>query len=255
VKTAIITVAGISSRFNQGIAPEDHVLKAIFSEGENRQTLLAHLLGHCAFADRIIVVGGYRFSDLERYVEAALSQEVRDRITLIRNPHFEDLASGYSLYLGLEEALREEPEEVLFVEGDLDIDRASFQAVVEAGTSVLTCSNEPICASKAVVLYRDSCGRYRYAFNSNHGLLKIDEAFSVILNSGQLWKFRRMDALRRATWRFPESDPNGTNLKIIQDYLDQIPQEEVQILRLRRWTNCNTRQDYRRIRSAWEEEE
>ena len=67
MKTAIITVAGISSRFNEGIPEAEKTLKAIFYEKEKTQTLLNHLLLKCSFADRIIIVGGYKFDDLKEY--------------------------------------------------------------------------------------------------------------------------------------------------------------------------------------------
>lgn len=255
MKTAIITVAGISSRFNEGVPEESRVLKAIFHTGDPHETLLWHLTDKCSFADRILIVGGYRFADLKAYVEAVFPEEAGKRIRLVENPHYHDLNSGYSLYLGLREALREpELEEVLFVEGDLDIDDASFEQVVRAGHSVLTYNFDPIYANKAVVLYRDGEERYRYAFNSAHGLLRIEDAFSCILNSGQLWKFRRMDALAEANESFFLHDPSGTNLRIIQEYIDRVPAGECGLIGLRRWTNCNTRSDYQKICEIWRSE-
>lgn len=251
MKAAIITVAGISSRFNEGIPEAERQLKAIYTEGDARDTLLHHLLEKCAFADAIVVVGGYRFESLKGYC-AGLEPAFRDRIVLVNNPHYEDLASGYSLYLGLEEAFSRGADEILFVEGDLDVDGLSFASVVNAPGSVLTYTYEPIYANRAVVLYRDGAGRYRYAFNSSHGLLAIREPFSCILNSGQVWKFTRSDLLRQANDHFFAETKDGTNLRIIQNYLDL--GAEVELVPLRRWTNCNTREDFKRIMSYWEAE-
>lgn len=251
MKTAIITVAGISSRFNKGIPEQDKKLKAVFYEGNRDQTLLYHLLIRCSFADRIIVVGGYQFEALQEYCDG-LGSELKDKLKLVYNEHFEDLASGYSLYLGLREAFKEPVDEVLFVEGDLDIDKGSFSKAADSKVSVLTYNHEPIYASKAVVLYQDGEGRYRYAFNSEHGLLRIDSSFSCILNSGQLWKFTEIEKLKTANEQFYDEEKDGTNLRIIQRYLEQGP--ETELVGLDRWTNCNTREDYRRIVSYWEGE-
>ena len=51
MKVALITVAGISSRFNEGIPEERKVLKAIYSERDGAPTLLSHLVGQCAYAE------------------------------------------------------------------------------------------------------------------------------------------------------------------------------------------------------------
>ena len=119
---------------------------------------------------------------------------------------------------------------------------------------MLTYSFEPIYAKKAVVLYRDGEGCFRYAFNSSHGLLKIDDAFSVILNSGQMWKFTDAAKLRAANEKFFAEEKDGTNLRIIQNYIDSCGSDGFELVSLSRWTNCNTREDYRKILSYWEEE-
>ncbi|MBE6016188.1 MAG: hypothetical protein E7233_01080 [Lachnospiraceae bacterium] len=249
MKTAIITVAGISSRFNKGIPEREKKLKAVFFEENKEDTLLFHLLQSCSFADRIIVVGGYQYEALCDYCNM-LANHLKDKVTLVYNEHFEDLASGYSLYLGLKEAFKDDVDEILFVEGDLDIDRVSFEKAVNSPLSVLTYNYEPIYASKAVVLYKDENGRFRYAFNSDHGMLKIDGPFSCILNSGQLWKFTEVDNLKKANEGFYKEEKDGTNLRIIQRYLDL--GTETELIGLKRWTNCNTREDYHRIVSYWE---
>ena len=190
--------------------------------------------------------------DLKKYC-GELEPALQKKISLVFNSHYTDLASGYSLYLGLQEAFQYNPEEILFVEGDLDIDRESFHSVIESENSVLTYTFEPIYANKAVVLYKDDKERYCYAFNSNHGLLSINSPFSCILNSGQMWKFTEMDALRSANDRFYKETPDGTNLRIIQNYIDAGIRFD--LIGLKRWTNCNTKADYKKIVSYWEEEQ
>ena len=253
MKGVIITVAGISSRFNAGVPEEKKQLKAIYTEGEQKSTLLYQLLKKCSYADQVIIVGGYKFEDLKQYCEG-LEQDYQDRITLVFNEHYEDLNSGYSLYLGLQEAFSKDVDEILFVEGDLDIDAQSFAQVIEAKKSVLTYTSEPIYANKAVVLYQDKNGCFRYAFNSAHGLLTINEPFSCILNSGQTWKFTDMVAMRRANTDFGELEKDGTNLRIIQRYIEARPVNEIELVKLERWTNCNTKDDYRKIAHYWRNE-
>ena len=252
MKIAIITGAGVSSRFNEGVPEAERRLKVIYYEKNKEDTLLFHLLSRCARADRILLVGGYRYASLEEYL-GGLKAEVREKTELVRNDRYEDLGSGYSLYLGLKKAFEYGPEEILFAEGDLDADAASFRKVFDTEGTVLTWNSEPIYAKKAVALYRDGEGRYRYAFNSSHGLLKIGEPFSCILNSGQIWKFGEPEILRQANDDFFAEEKDGTNLRIIQRYLDAC-KGPVTLVGIERWTNCNTREDYRKILSYWENE-
>lgn len=197
MEVAIITVAGISSRFNEGVPVENQCLKAIYYEEDKTDTLLYHLVEQCMFADKIALVGGYQYDHLRMYCDS-LPPFMKDKLLFIYNKHFVDLASGYSLYMGVKEVLDQfkNVDKMLFVEGDLDIDKASFRKVIDAEANVLTYNSEAIYAKKAVVLYVDAEGHFKYAFNSSHGLLKIEDAFSLLFNSGQLWKF--MDKIGRA---------------------------------------------------------
>lgn len=251
MKAAVITTAGMSSRFNEGIPEEKKELKAVYFEDDYTKTLLYHLLQKCEYADSIILVGGYKIDSLKKYL-SLLDKSLREKIVLVENDHFEDLGSGYSLYLGLNAAFKDNAKEILFVEGDLDIDDESFKQVVKADRSVLTYTYEPIYANKAVVLYRNGDDKFKYAFNREHGLLLVKEPFSCILNSGQLWKFTDMKVLKEASRLFYEQSRNDTNLGIIQNYLDE--HMEVELIPLKRWTNCNTRADYKKIVSYWEVE-
>ncbi|MEY8494227.1 DUF6564 domain-containing protein [Lachnospiraceae bacterium 29-91] len=253
MKIAIITAAGISSRFNEGYPEEEKKLKVIYHEAGSKETLLLHLVKNCSAFDEVIIVGGYRYEELKEYAEKEIMEATDSKITVLYNPHFSDLASGYSLYLGLYEALkRDGVTEILFVEGDLDIDKKSFDKVIKAKTSVLTYNHTPIYSNKAVVLYRTEEGRYHYIFNSSHGILKIDDAFTCILNSGQLWKFTDIEAVKKVCDDFFYTEKNGTNLLLIQNYIDQIQTEQIDVIELNQWTNCNTREDFHNIKEGWE---
>lgn len=252
MKAVIITVAGISSRFNEQLPESDRQLKAIYYEIDERNTLILHLLRQSSYADKIIVVGGYKYADLKQYVKDVVPEELKKKITLVYNPRFMDLMSGYSLYLGLTEAFKDSGlQEILFVEGDLYIDNISFERVCEADTNVLTYNREPIYANKSVVLYQNGQGRYHYMFNSDHGLLSVGEPFSCIMNSGQMWKFTDIDALKRASDIFYHEYPKETNLKLIQEYINCISKDRIRVIKLEQWMNCNTREDYQQINLLW----
>ncbi|MBO4459746.1 MAG: hypothetical protein J5778_03715 [Clostridiales bacterium] len=254
MNVAVITVAGISSRFNAGIPEDLKVLKCLYTETGIKDTLLYRLMDKCSFADRIIVVGGYKFDDLASFYKDNLSVDF-PATDLIYNDHYSDLSSGFSLYLGIKAALEYDPDEIVFIEGDLDVDKRSFEKIIQSGKSVLSINREPVYSDKAVVLYKDGSGRYKYAFNSSHGLLKIEEPFSCILNSGQIWKFTDPAKLRESNDEFIGSDKTGTNLSIIQRYLDKTGSDNFDIVCFERWTNCNTREDYKKILNYWRTEE
>ena len=256
MRAAVITIAGISSRFNEGKPEKDKRHKIIYYDGEKKNTLLYHLVEKCMYADKIILVGGNKYEDVQKYC-TELPEQIKSKIILVYNEHYADLSSGYSLYIGLNELFsrNEYVDEVLFVEGDLDIDKESFDNVVNYESDVLTYSYEPIYANKSVVLYKNQFNKFKYAFNSNHGLLKIDEAFSLILNSGQLWKFKDIEKLKKAIVNFYKGERVGTNLFIIQSYIDLKDSNDFELIGLKRWTNCNTREDYKKILKYWKEED
>ena len=83
-------------------------------------------------------------------------------------------------------------------------------------------------------------------------MLKIDDAFTCILNSGQLWKFTDIEALKKVCDDFLYTEKDGTNLLLIQNYIDQIQTEHIDVIELNQWTNCNTRADFHNIKEGWE---
>lgn len=256
MKIAIITVAGVSSRFNKDILDEKKILKCIYYEDNPKDTLIYHLIKKVEYADVIVIVGGYKYSDLENYIYNYLPNNIIEKILMVNNSHFFDLSSGYSLYLGINKAIStiSDIDEILFVEGDLDIDDESFLNVVNSNKNVLTFNYEPIYSNKTVVLYKNDKNRFCYAFNSQHGLLNINEAFECIFNSGQLWKFKDIDALKISNKFFKENSIEDNNLAIIQKYLDLLDDtESIEIIGLKHWVNCNTRDDYKIIKNYWNE--
>lgn len=256
MKIVIITVAGISSRFNKDFIDEQHVLKCLYFEKNPKYTLLYKMVEKVRQFDKIIIVGGYKFSDLTQYVYNYIPQMLQEKIILINNNHYVDLKSGYSLYLGIKEALDnyDNITEVLFVEGDLDIDNESFSKIIDSNKNVITFNNEPIYSNKAVVLYQNENEDYKYLFNSSHGLLSIKEPFKAIFNSGQTWKFKDMELLEFSNDNFHENLIDDTNLAIIQKYFDLLEnKDDIEIIGFNHWVNCNTRDDYKFIKDYWEE--
>ena len=254
MKIAIITVAGVSSRFNKDVPDDEKILKCLYYEESPQDTLIYHMLKKIDYADKIVIVGGYKFVDLIDYIDEHVPQYLQDKIILVENDHYSDLSSGYSLYLGIKELDNlEDVSEILFVEGDLDIDDESFSNVVNSSQNVLTFNREPIYSNKAVVLCQYENDEYHYLFNSDHGLLTINEPFKAIFNSGQIWKFQDRVSLKAANDYFKENIIEDTNLGIIQKYLDLIGYENVEILGFKHWVNCNTREDYKIIKNYWSE--
>lgn len=251
MKAVIITVAGISSRFNEEIPEEQRKLKAIYYEDEAKKTLLYQMVEKNKGKDFIVVVGGYKFDDLEEYIKLNISPETAKKIILINNPHYEDLSSGYSLYLGIEALKNTEVTEVVFIEGDLHVDGETFDKVKASAKNVITTTSEPILSKKSVVLYKDAGDKYKYAFNSSHGLLEIKEPFKEIYNSGQTWKFTDMQRLFTASDGYFCNAKEGTNLEIINRYFMDVDSQDVEILRFKEWVNCNTREDYEGIKRNW----
>ena len=249
-------MAGISSRFNRDVSEKNKILKCLYFEENPKDTLLYHMLEKTAYADRIVVVGGYKYDDLVDYISNNIPKNLQDKIITVYNDHFSDLSSGYSLYLGIREALDNftDIDEMLFVEGDLDIDNESFNKVISCDKNVLTFNHEPIYSNKAVVLYQNENDEYHYLFNSDHGLLSLREPFKAIFNSGQTWKFNDMELLKMANDNFYENLIDDTNLGIIQKYFDLLEDScDIEIIGLKRWVNCNTRDDYKLIKSYWRE--
>ena len=251
MKCIVITVAGISSRFNKDFS--DKRLKAIYHEKNYRETILYQLLSKCNKADKIVVVGGYMFEDLSKYITEKLEKPLREKIDLVYNEFYEELGSGYSLYIGLQQALKYEGlEEIMFVEGDLEIDEESFERVWQSERDVFTYTSETIYSKKAVVVYEDIRHKYHFIYSTQHGSLKITDEFYSLYNSGQFWKFMDIDELKYAMDEFMKINKADTNLLIVQKYFDKRDSKDIEPIKLERWINCNTREDYELARKFWE---
>ena len=69
------------------------------------------------------------------------------------------------------------------------IDNKSFGKVEKSCYDVITYNREPILSNKAVALYFDKANIPHYIYDTEHDQLAINEPFTAIYNSGQIWKF------------------------------------------------------------------
>lgn len=242
MKSLIITVAGMSSRFNRDT--KEDVLKCLYYEDTPANSLIS-LQVHKAFdlVDDIIVVGGYKYEDLERFIQGEM-KDVNCKMKLVYNEHYSDYGSGYSLLKGIE-VVSEKTDEITFVEGDLFFDTESVVKIITSNKDVISVNNDPILSNKAVALYFDAQNFPHYIYDVSHSCLEIHEPFTAIYNSGQMWKFMNPTRVREICKSLTPKQEQGTNLEIIQKYFGVYQSSQLEIVRVNLWYNCNTVADYR----------
>ncbi len=243
MKVLVITVAGSSTRFSRSIGKE--CLKCIYTEGGIEDTLLYKLLSMNEGYDRFIIVGGYRYDELKSVIDGSFGR-YKDRIVMVKNEKYVEYGSGYSLYLGLKEAMTLDPDEITFAEGDLALSGKDLKKVFDSDNDVITYNLRTIRSDESVVFYFDGNDRPKYVYDTNHKLLSIKEPFKSIYNSGQVWKFRDMGRLKRIVDGMDENGLKDTNLIFINNYFSALAHDEIELIALTKWVNCNTVSDYRR---------
>ena len=241
MKSLIITVAGMSSRFNKDT--KEDVLKCLYYEDKPENSLLS-IQVHKTFdlVDEIIVVGGYKYKDLEQFVRQQM-KDVSHKMKLVYNDHYHDYGSGYSLLKGIE-AVAEKTDEITFIEGDLFFDTEGVEKIINSKKDVISVNNEPILSNKAVALYFDANNYPHYIYDTSHSCLEIHEPFTAIYNSGQMWKFMNPARVREICQYLTPEQEQGTNLEIIQKYFGIYQCSQLDIIRVNSWFNCNTVADY-----------
>ena len=239
----VITVAGASRRFGRSIGKD--VLKCLFYRDQVQEALLYRLVKQPPEFDHYIIVGGYMYEELGRFVRENF-HDMLDRITLVENQHYDDYGSCLSLYLGLEKADEFPYRQLVFAEGDLLVDRAGFQRLCTTGMDAVTSNREDIRSDTAVVFYYDSEGRIHYLYDTEHHLLRIPEPFTAIFNSGQIWKFMKKERVKDILDSLTDEDLKGTNLVIIQRYFGELAWDQYEHVKFERWVNCNTISDFER---------
>lgn len=244
MKSLIITVAGMSTRFNKDT--QEDVLKCLYFETSPLDCLLSYQVR--AFYDSfndIIIVGGYKYETLESFVTSLLDDPDR-KIRLVYNEHYNDFGSCYSLIKGID-SLCVNYGEAIFLEGDLFFDFDSFSGILSSRKDVITINREFIESDKSVVLYLDINGFYHYLYDTSHKHLIIPEPFTAVFNSGQMWKFKDIITLKRIASEISRTSAiKGTNLEIIQKYFSGIKQADIERIEIKKWFNCNTIADYKK---------
>ncbi len=245
MRTLIVTVAGTATRFNRDT--KEPTLKCLYEIGGPKNTLLYQILDKARDFDEFVIVGGYLYDELKKFIEDNL-WEFKDRIRLVFNPEYSTFGSGYSLIVGIHN-VSSKTEEILFVEGDLYFDEDAFHRIKNSDRNVFTVSHELITARKAVVVYEDGKGFLHYLYDTSHSYLWIPEPFLAVYNSGQVWKFRDMTRLSRVMSALTTEQTRGTNLEIIQGYFGDLSPEEYEMVVFSTWYNCNTVKDYETVYS------
>jgi len=242
MKSLIITVAGMSSRFNKDT--EKDVLKCLYYEDNPTNSLLSIQVHKCFdLVDEIVVVGGYKYEDLETFIRQEM-KDVNHKMKLIYNDHYHDYGSGYSLLKGID-VVSDKADEIIFIEGDLFFDSVSVTKIINSPKDVISVNNEPILSNKAVALYFDASNYPHYIYDTCHSCLEIHEPFTAIYNSGQMWKFMNPRRVREICQFLTPEQEQGTNLEIIQKYFGVYKISQLDIVRVGLWFNCNTVADYR----------
>lgn len=242
MKSLIITVAGMSSRFNRDT--KEDVLKCLYYEDTPANSLLSLQVHKTVdLVDEIIVVGGYKYEDLERFIRNEL-KDVNHKMKLVYNDHYSDYGSGYSLLKGIE-MVSDNADEITFIEGDLFFDTESVEKIITSKKDVISVNNDPILSNKAVALYFDANNYPHYIYDTSHSCLEIHEPFTAIYNSGQMWKFMNPSRVREICLFLTPEQEQGTNLEIIQKYFGTYKMSQLDIVRVDYWFNCNTVSDYR----------
>ena len=242
MKSLIITVAGLSSRFNKDL--EKPVLKCLYYEDNHWCSLLTMQISRTyELVDEIVIVGGYKYDDLTTFITEHI-KDTDNKIKTVFNEHYHDYGSGYSLLKGID-TLSKNTDEVTFIEGDLFFDTESVETIIESSKDVISVNNEPILSNKAVALYFDAQYYPHYIYDTSHSCLEIHEPFTAIYNSGQMWKFSNPTKLKKVCSELTQKQIEGTNLEIVQRYYGDIDYENLEIVRVEKWYNCNTVNDYR----------
>ncbi len=238
-RAAIITLAGLSTRFRKSLGKD--VLKAIYKEN-GYKSILDILLDYCENGiNDIYIVAGYKYDDLKDYIDENYKNL---NINIIYNKNF-TLGSNESLLCGIR-ALNKTYDEVLFIEGDLIIDKESFNNIIEDKSNVITSNKEQINAQTSVLYYVNKNNKIVYKYDTKHELLEITEAFKTISNSGQIWKFTDITLLKEVCSIFLKEDMNNTNLATIDKYFNKILFENISFVEIKQWFNCNTINDYKK---------
>ena len=188
----------------------------------------------------MIVVGGYRYQDLQR----AIGEYKGRSVELVYNPRWQDSGSMYSLYYGALASAG--ASEILFCEGDIITDNESFRQLAAARKDSFAIAREPVFADRSVAAYQGWDDRLYYLFDTDHGALTFPARIKAIFHSAQAWKIQDAEAFMRLNGQLTETERRGTNLVLIERYFQRHAFRELRPVTLEHWINCNTREDFAR---------
>ena len=246
-RTLVIAAAGTSTRFSRSLGRE--VYKILYHEGPVTDCLLGWQLALARGAgfDRVLIVGGHAYPDLCAFVQRHAGGG--PPVATVFNEHYRDRGTCWSFVCGVAALPPDGADEIVFMEGDLMVDAASLAAVAAAERDVVTAARDPIRADKSVAFYRTPDGRLRYIYDPAHRELRVDGPFTLLGNSGQVWKFRDPDRLRRTVAAPGPASHDDTNLAPIMAYFNAGPPDGIDFITFQDWFNCNTVEDYRQVRA------
>lgn len=243
MKVLLLTVAGASTRFSQSIGKD--CLKCLYYVNDFSESLLYKAVKKAAQFDKIVIVGGYKYEQLEKAVNSVFA-DMRDKIILLQNPFYLKYGSGYSLYVGLKYLYETGFDELVFAEGDLWIDGRSFKKIAASAKDAVTYNNQVIFSDKAVVFYFDVNNRVHYLYDTSHKYLEINQPFVSIYNSAQIWKFTSYNRFKQIYVSLRAEDWQTTNLVFIQKYFGG-DYSDFSLIEINKWVNCNTIEDFYKI--------
>lgn len=245
-RALIITSAGCSARFSRSVGRD--VFKILYYEDRADECLLAQqlaLVKNVGF-EHIVIVGGYAYSELRDFIFRHHGAD--SRIELVFNEKFKEYGTCYSFACGLKALLDRDVDEIVFMEGDLVVDSTSFSAVVDADNDVITANRDLIRADKSVIFYATTGGCLSYLYDTQHCELRVDDSFTILGNSGQVWKFRDVGLLHETVNALGSLLYDDTNLLPIGRYFNARGLDQVTFITFDAWFNCNTIDDYHAIR-------
>lgn len=248
----LITSAGFSTRFSKSVGRD--VLKITYHEGNPKLSLLGFQLDlacRLGFFPIILVVG-YRSSEVRAFVSTYYPG--RD-ITIVENARYRDWGTCYSFVLGVGKARQMGVDELVYMEGDLVVDRYSMQRLLSTDGNAISSNGELITGASSVAFYVAEDGLLHYIYDTQHRVLHIPEPFTILGNSGQVWKFSDTGQLYDVADSLSETELAGTNLIPIERYFQQVGTKDITWVQFADWVNCNEVGDYRNALAVMKEQD
>lgn len=247
-KFLLITCAGQATRFKES---GGNTHKSIFSiDGDICKSPLGIMCQYAKFVERIpVIVTGFMANEIDDAL-LELSSKLGIGMYSTYNEHYSDLGSNESLACGLQFIMQNfdySEYDIMFAEGDLMVDFHTFREISNSLYSVITTNgNSIINMNKAVVVYQNVNGTYKWAYDPAHKSVSITDAV-WLAESGQIWKFKIDDiCLFNILDGLIKSDRKDTNLNIVYKIFTFVKDGEdiVKIETFKQWFNVNTVNDY-----------